>query len=297
MPYTTTRLDIEKFDIARRLFTDTADDNYIAARWCYQEALNVDFFWLAVHALEKYMKAILLINGKSAVNFTNENGNKQRYGHDITLLYSQVSELAGALLPSNLAQPSNLDIAHWRNEKPEQFVRRLHDNGNADNRYMIYGFVIRPEDVHKLDQMVFVLRRLSVPLDAYYLGEPDKGPDVGTHGDVLARSPSHWCSLGGPLDKAINSGRGESLRRVVLNLNMAFAPEDFDHEPARGGWASANPVLSRRILEPLRGNNQEAAKMASDTCAWVLDNIKLPKDVQNQLFEERKQYLSSSRDQ
>ena len=297
MPYATTRLDIEKFDIARRLFTDTADDNYIAARWCYQEALNVDFFWLAVHALEKYMKAILLINRQSAATFTDENGNKPCYGHDITLLYSQVSELTGALLPGNLEQPSNLNITHWRNETPEQFVQRLLDYGNADNRYMIYGFVIRPEDVHKLDRMVFVLRRLSVPLDAYYLGEPGKRADVGTYGDVLARSPSHWCSLGGPLDKAINNGRGESLRHMVLNLNMAFAPEDFDHGPARGRSAAANPVLSRRILEPLKGNNQNAAKMASDTCAWVLDNIKLPKDVRNQLNAARKHYPSSSRDQ
>ena len=140
MPYATTHLDIEKFDIARRLFTDTADDNYIAARWCYQEALNVDFFWLAVHALEKYMKAILLINGQSAVTFTDENGKKRYYGHNIALLYSQVSKLASALLPGNREQPSNLDITHWQNETPEQFVRRLLDNGNADGAVTVTGW-------------------------------------------------------------------------------------------------------------------------------------------------------------
>jgi len=28
-------------------------------------------------------------------------------------------------------------------------------NGNADNRYLIYGYVIRSQDLHMLDQMVF----------------------------------------------------------------------------------------------------------------------------------------------
>ena len=40
-------------EIVRELFVNTADDSYIAARWCFVERLNVDFFWLAVHALEK----------------------------------------------------------------------------------------------------------------------------------------------------------------------------------------------------------------------------------------------------
>lgn len=28
----------------RELFIGTADDNYITARWCFFEALNVDYF-------------------------------------------------------------------------------------------------------------------------------------------------------------------------------------------------------------------------------------------------------------
>lgn len=40
--------------VVDRLFIDTADDNYIAARSCFFNMMRVDFRWLGVHALEKY---------------------------------------------------------------------------------------------------------------------------------------------------------------------------------------------------------------------------------------------------
>jgi hypothetical protein len=66
MPYEMTPFEIDKSRIARELFVFTADDNYIVARWCFAKKLNVDYFWLAVHLLEKYFKAILLINGRTS---------------------------------------------------------------------------------------------------------------------------------------------------------------------------------------------------------------------------------------
>jgi len=33
------------------LFVQTADENYITARWCVVNRLNTDFFWLAVNDL------------------------------------------------------------------------------------------------------------------------------------------------------------------------------------------------------------------------------------------------------
>ncbi len=49
-----------KNNLVHELFVRTADENYIAARWCAINRLNTDFLWLAVHALEKYLKAVLL---------------------------------------------------------------------------------------------------------------------------------------------------------------------------------------------------------------------------------------------
>ena len=53
----------QQIAIARELFVDTADENYAVARWAYFQSLHVDFAWGAVHALEKYYKAIHNIPG------------------------------------------------------------------------------------------------------------------------------------------------------------------------------------------------------------------------------------------
>ena len=47
-----------KLGIVQKLFVATADQYYITARWAYQNELNIDFFWLATHAMETYLKAV-----------------------------------------------------------------------------------------------------------------------------------------------------------------------------------------------------------------------------------------------
>ena len=66
MAYEAKRIHAERHRVVRTLFVDAADENYITACWCFVEGLNVDYFWLSVHALEKYMKADLLLNGHSS---------------------------------------------------------------------------------------------------------------------------------------------------------------------------------------------------------------------------------------
>src|SRR5664280_152097 len=122
----------EKHSIVNELFINTADDNYISARWCFHESLNVDFFWLSVHCLEKYMKAVLLLNGRTS----------KSYHHDIVKLYSDVKPLAPELLPTILSKPkAALSDNYLRDEDIKKFVERLHRDGQADNRYQLYGYV------------------------------------------------------------------------------------------------------------------------------------------------------------
>jgi HEPN domain-containing protein len=112
-----------KHSIVTELFVVTADDNYVAARWCYQQGLNVDFFWLAVHCLEKYMKAVLLLNGRPA----------RSYGHDIAALFADVRPLAPELIPVDLTKPPLYQLEHWYAETTEAFIARLYRDGQADN--------------------------------------------------------------------------------------------------------------------------------------------------------------------
>lgn len=275
MAYEIERIHSERGLIVRELFVDTADDNYIAARWCFVEGLNIDWFWLAVHALEKYMKAALLLNGLSA----------KSYGHDIAVLHEQIRTFAADLLPDNLAKPEQLALDYWRDETPEAFLRRFYSNGNADNRYQIFGFVQHREDLFKLDSMVFALRRLCVPLDAYFLAKRRPGKRNPTHRDILAKQPEYWSvSPGCKLEKTARGNRGKRLRDVLLKFNFPFAPDDFAHGTMRSGTASHNPVLARSILNPLASApDSRAATTAAELCEWVRENIKLPPDVAEQL--------------
>src|SRR5262249_2855972 len=93
-----------KTSLVHDLFGRTADENYITARWCAVNGLQTDFLWLAVHALEKYLKAVLLLNGKTS----------KGYNHEIVELYTGVRALAGPLLPERLQRPQDLDIEFWR---------------------------------------------------------------------------------------------------------------------------------------------------------------------------------------
>jgi hypothetical protein len=262
-----------KNDLAHELFVRTADENYVAARWCAMNRLNADFLWLALHALEKYLKAVLLVNGR----------NTQVYGHNIVCLYEVVKQFAAPLLPDRLERPADLDIYLWHVRSPDDFMKHLLRYGNADNRYAIYGYVTSSQDLHMLDEMVFSVRRLVCGLDErMLLGRDPQLPTV-THRDVLTRQPAYYGRIGMPLDKLIASPNDTPLRRAALNLNLPFAPKDYQHEPFREGISSSNPVIIRRILDPLASDDPRRAKEGVEIASWFLDNVQVPKDVAGQI--------------
>jgi hypothetical protein len=206
-------------NIIDELFVRTADENYITARWCAFNRLHTDFAWLAVHALEKYLKAVLLYNGKQA----------KKQGHDILKLYQSVKSLAVKHLPKTLSKPPDLVIGHRFERTPENFIEHLYQNGNAANRYLIYGHDTRTEDLHMLDTMVFAIRRLICTLDEPVLRtrvESASSP-IPTQREILLRQSEYCPRQFMPLDDLIQSKAGDPLRNVALNLNLAFAPSDL----------------------------------------------------------------------
>ncbi|TPG20986.1 HEPN domain-containing protein [Sphingomonas koreensis] len=264
-------LRASKNNLVHELFVRTADENYVTARWCAINRLNTDFFWLAVHAVEKYLKAVLLVNGKPA----------KGYGHDIVKLYAAVKAIAGPTLPDQLRQPADLDIAHWFERSADDFIAHLLRNGNADNRYLIYGYVTRSEDLHMLDTMVFAIRRLICQLDEPYIVSRRPGAPTFTNRELLTRQPEHYNRLSMPLDELVWDREDSERRTAALNLNMAFARDDFVHTPMRGGSSARNPVIIRRILDPLESDNPTWAAEGIEIARWFLTNVQLPQGKPN----------------
>lgn len=260
-----------KNNLARELFVRTADENYVTARWCAINRLTTDFLWLAVNALEKYLKAALLVNGRTT----------RGYGHDIVCLYAAVKEFAGPLLPERLERPARLDTCHWRDLSADEFMGHLLSNGNADNRYAIYGFATSSQDVHMLDAMVFAIRRLVCELDERVFPGQDPQLPTATYREVLSRQPEFYFRQAMPLDELIQSQGETALRRAALNLNLPFAPRDYPHESVRQGSASSNPVIIRRILDPLASDDPRWAAEGLEIARWFLANVQVPKGKPN----------------
>ena len=262
-------LEPSQVSIVNEMFVHTADENYIAARWCFEQRLHTDFFWLGTHALEKYMKAILLHNGRSV----------KRYGHDVVRLYSAVHTIGKSLLPGTLKRPATLTGLHWVNRTAKQFVEHLALNGSPENRYLSYGISTRSQDLHMLDAMVYATRRLICPLDEplQLLGRP-RNVHPPTYREILTKQPDYWSLRSMPLDNLIDGKGAGELRKAALNLNMMFAPDTYQHEPVRSGSAGRAPVLVRRIFDELKSANKEIVKDGIATAEWLLKNTQVAGD-------------------
>ena len=266
----------DKSSIIKELFVATADDNYVVARWCYLEGMNVDFLWLAVHCLEKYLKAVLLFNGHSA----------KSYGHDIVELYAAVYPLAPELLPNDLTKPQGLDFPYWHAETVGPFLERLYRDGQADNRYQLFGYVRHAEDLFKLDEMVFRIRRMCQPLEAHFLSKKrDNVPDLSNR-DCLRERPRCAHRLYSKLEDTFDGKRGEALQHAAISNNFSFAP-DRSHEPLPYGSTAQNPVLVRRLYDPLEMGPQYFSE-CDHLWKWVQDNIYIPKPLVKEIDDERK---------
>lgn len=271
-----------KHSIANELYIKTADENYVVARWCSRHRLETDFFWLAAHSLEKYMKAALLLNERSA----------KKYGHDIEKLYEDVRSLAPELLPSTLVCPPEIKGAERQDEPTEQFIKRIHFYGQPDNRYQFVGYYKHGSDVLKLDQVLFAVRRLCQPLEAHYLGRPHDGCPNQTRRERMLQDEPASSNLYSTLEEIIQGKRSKFLQRVLLNWNFPFAPNEFKHGALNySDFGMNNPVLVRRFLDPLDAGTPDSDRLADDIWSWAKENLHMSRDfiaVYEQERTERK---------
>lgn len=279
-------LDVMKNNVVTQMFVDTADQNYLIARWAYHRGMFIDFFWNSVHALEKYLKASLLLNGHSAI----ENRSGQNYGHNLECLFEEVGSYALDLFPKMLIKPHLLDVPQWREEKPTDFLARFNDLGNAHNRYNLFGYTQRLEDLHHLDQMVYFARRVAFNLDICpFIG---RGPFSDTSPKTvraclegnLKYSPR--SSASSRLHKLLDTKGDDELRDAGLKFNYQFAPDNYDHEQGGVGFraSGSNSVLYQRIVARANNMNPSSADIeAADLASWVIDNIYLPTPVKDEM--------------
>lgn len=134
-------------EFAKESFRNTADQDYIAARMSYKAGLIEPFLWSGLHAIEKYLKAILLFNTISA----KEDEAKRRYGHDINKLLDRVKNIQDF----DLRLPKRI----------ESFIRYLNEYG--ENRYFEAATYLPEYALDSLDETVWYIRRYCYYIKQY----------------------------------------------------------------------------------------------------------------------------------
>jgi hypothetical protein len=276
-----------KREIVEQMFIETADDNYIVARQCYTHQLMADFLWLSVHCLEKYMKAVLLLNGKPS----HKNPRGKGYGHDLTKLYPEVKSLAGTLLPERLMiHPNLVGTSPWRDETPDDFLATLYQDGQADNRYALLSRWNFPDVLFKVDMMVFYIRRLCRQLSA-------KGPNDQTKNrQRLKEDTSLWrLEHEGKLGRVVDGNGQSGLQHILLNLNPWFAPPSYGHDWTLLHFSGRDGLLDWMVLRPSGGDPDDpATKAAHMLYDWVLNNIFMSDEIKKEFKETREEAIAEA---
>lgn len=183
------------------LFRGLGDEDYISARSNYQLRLREQFFWAGLQALEKYLKAILLHNGRSTLT----------YGHNLPKL----SEAVRQIRYLNYAIPS----------ESEAFLKRLCDLG--DNRYLSTDTYVRPQNLIELDESVWniraysryvrvTVRKGSIDLTNHYVN------NINSRNSLKDPRMFRPLSDNGFLVDVLARPRTDRLRRVLVWHNRFF---------------------------------------------------------------------------
>ncbi len=207
--------------IAREGFRDLADYDYISARVSFKLNLREQFYWSALQAVEKYLKAILLFNQQKVKDL----------GHDIVKASKRVTDRTGV--------PLMLD------ESQLQFLELLQEFGN--NRYGTRYTQIISAELERLDQTIWTIRN--------YARNISLAPDGVDKSDLylkllgqqnLADAPTSNQISGGALEKILSQDSDDALRRELVWCNKYYGgPENAAQVPTRVHSSSQIPVYER----------------------------------------------------
>jgi len=264
------------------MFIESADESYLASRFCWFSGLMAPFFWNALHAIEKYLKASLLVNGRSAISHA---GDSKKYGHDISRLYAAVAQYASDCMPDDLIKPEDFPANNWLNQSVSQYVDRLNQVGDPNNRYNVFGHVQLADDLYKVDQLAFISRSIAVPLDyTAFIGPVDENHKSNRE---LLKNDIHRRRT--PSDRRWRQILHYSNRPLPTNIlseqNLPFFPEVEKIGVVGPIFSGTNSPLYVNILSEREKLNGTPDPLRAELCQWVIENVPLPKELRHQISE------------
>ncbi|MCB1582339.1 MAG: HEPN domain-containing protein [Xanthomonadales bacterium] len=203
---------------ATDVFRRQADYDYIAARMNYRMRLRQQFLWSSQQALEKYLKAILLYNGKSARYYIQKDiSHKKEYGHNLKVLNEEVSKL----------DYLNYELPEWL----PSFLEYLTELGGY-NRYLSKSSYNLPDAIHKLDEAVWNIRRYCQYIPDRGLGCAQKVPGMKEalinhiNATYYKKKPITFKLSSGDLESILDRPHKDPARKALVWANLFYGKKN-----------------------------------------------------------------------
>lgn len=215
--YQQTRIINKINDIIVETFVNPADVDYITARFMALSQSHRGFFWPALQAIEKYLKANFLFNGVPVKK-------NSEYGHNILIMAQKLNEDYGVFKNLELKPMGEHvyfeEIDLWGSYDPIEYIEAIEKFGTASNRYNYFGADYEASYLPKLDQIIYVLRSKCVP----------NYPLFGT-------------------------GKVEAFDYAAYEENFLFAPKNYNHGSMFGKFSLGSSIPSIEFaLKGIYGN-------------------------------------------
>lgn len=142
-------------EIVIESFVFTGDRDYLTARFAFFQKQSHLFLWSTAQALEKYIKANILLLGSGAIKRT----------HAHTQLAETLRETHPERLEIDTAIPNGWakhGVEHWPDLDVDGFLQRIETLGAPDVRYDQVQLEVNLQDLVLLDRLAFRLRHLLV---------------------------------------------------------------------------------------------------------------------------------------
>lgn len=142
-------------EIVIESFIFTGDRDYLTARFAFFQKQSYLFLWSAAQALEKYLKANILLLGCGAIKRI----------HEHTKLAKTLRETHAERLEIDTTVPgggAEQGVTLWPNLDVDGFLQRIETLGSPNVRYDQVQLEVHLQDLVLLDRMAFRLRHLLV---------------------------------------------------------------------------------------------------------------------------------------
>lgn len=142
-------------DVIYESFVVPGDQDYLMSRLLAQKGLSRGFYWAAAQAIEKYLKAFLLMNGEGVKKFK---------AHPIEGLFKAASRIDTSIASLNILPHQSIQVDasvshHLKTFATMDFIDDIEKHGSADNRYNTFGVEYNTGHLCAMDSFSFKLRR------------------------------------------------------------------------------------------------------------------------------------------